>query len=281
MIELREINKKAEVFFTGGEATLYKYFWQLTEFIKEKDISLNLISNGTVLKTEDIENLKKYFTEIKISMDSLNENINSLTRGVGVLEKCKKFIDTLIEKGIKTSILVVVTQKNKNYLQEIQNYFENKAIIKFQYMVKSGRTNGKDDFFLTPDEYYNALQKLNKKYEDFLFTVRKRKKVWCGMGKNFLSIESNGLVYPCQNLHNEEFMLGDLNKQTLKEIFDKSPYKRMNVDNIDCCSSCEIKFFCVGACRADAFYTTGNILGKDPRCDDYFKKRYIHNMFNS
>ena len=173
MIELREMNKKAEVFFTGGEATLYKYFWQLAEFIKEKDISLNLISNGTVLKTEDIENLKKYFTEIKISMDSLNENINSLTRGVGVLEKCKKFIDTLIEKGIKTSILVVVTQKNKNYLQEMQNYFENKAIIKFQYMVKSGRANGKDDFFLTPDEYYNALQKLNKKYEDFLFTVRK------------------------------------------------------------------------------------------------------------
>ena len=279
VLDLKEINKDARIIFTGGEATLYKYFWQLAKFIKENNISLNLISNGTILKTEDIENLKKYFTEINISIDSLNENINSLTRGIDVLEKSKKFVDALIEKGIKPTIMVVVTQKNKNCLKEIQDYFENKAIITFQYMCKVGRASKNNDFFLTPDEYYNALQKLNKKFENLLPVARKIKIVWCGMGKNTISIESNGLVHPCQALHNEKFLLGNLNKQPLKEIFNNSPYKKTNLENIDGCSSCEIKFFCGGACRARAFYTTGNILGKDPLCN-VLKNEYIYNMFN-
>ena len=281
VLDLKEINKKATVYFTGGEPVLYKYFWQLAEFIKKNNISLYLISNGTILKNEDIENLRKYFTGIKISIDSLNEDINSLTRGIGSLGKSKKFVDALIEKGIKPTIKVVVTQKNKNHLQEMQDYFGNKADIDFQYIGKVGRAKQHDELFLTVDEFYNALQKINKKRGNFINITRRLKKVWCDMGRQVLSIECNGLVYPCQTLHNKKFILGDLNKQILKEIYRDSLSKKINIESIDGCSSCEIKFFCGAGCRSRAFYTTGNILSKDPLCAGFLKKKYIEIMFGS
>lgn len=279
---LKELNPKSTICFTGGEAILFKGFWELAEKIKNIGIELSLITNGTVSQQKDASRYKALFRNIKVSIDSVDENINSITRGVDSLRKAKEFIDALIDEKFKPTIMVVVTKANYKWLSDFKAVFNENVFITFQPMYKMGRASDKDNLGLTADEYYKALDltEIDKmKGSDVL--KRNRKLLWCGMGRNVLSIESDGRVYPCHLLHNEELLLGNLNHEDIGVIWSRSPYRKNSVDNIDECRNCEIKYLCGAPCRARAYFVTGNIFKRDPLCPDFIKRSHIENMIGS
>ena len=282
VLQLKQLNPNASVCFTGGEALLFNGFWELAEKIKDNGLGLSLITNGTLSKPEDAARFKSLFQNIKISIDSLDENINSLTRGAGTLKVTKKFINSLIAENVKPTIMVVVTKINAGKLADFKSIFRNKVFMTYQPMYMMGRASNNDSLGLTASEYYNALDmtKIDKMKGDNEIK-RNHKLLWCGMGKNVLSIESNGKVYPCQLLHNEELQLGDLNCEDISTIWSRSPYRKNSVDDIEECCTCEIKHFCGAPCRARAYFVTGNILKKDPLCPDFIKRSHIENMIKS
>jgi radical SAM protein with 4Fe4S-binding SPASM domain len=282
VLQLKQLNPKASICFTGGEALLFKGFWELAESIRYNGLGLSLITNGTVSNPKDALRFKSLFQNIKISLDSLDENTNSITRGAGSLRTAKKFIDALITESVKPTIMVVVTKANAKQIAFFKTFFENKAIITYQPLYVMGRALNDDSLGLTADEYYNALEatKIDKMKGDSEIK-RNRKLLWCGMGRNVLSIESDGKVYPCQLLHNEELKLGDLNYEDINTIWSKSPYRKNSVDDIEECCTCEIKHLCGAPCRARAYFVTGNIFKKDPLCPDFIKRSHIGNMIKS
>jgi len=62
--------------------------------------------------------------------------------------------------------------------------------------------------------------------------VRNRKLLWCGMGRNVVSIETDGRVYPCHLLHNEELKLGDLNQDDISGIWLRSSFRKRSLDDM-------------------------------------------------
>jgi len=282
VLQLKKLNPKATICFTGGESLLFNDFWELANIIRDNDLELSLITNGTISKPEDASKFKSLFQNIKISLDSLDENTNALTRGAGTLRKSKRFIDALIAEDFKPTIMVVVTKTNADKLADFKTIYKDNVFITYQPMYIMGRASDDDSFGLTADEYYNALEvtKIDKMKGDDAIK-RNRKLIWCGMGRNVLSIESDGKVYPCQLLHNEELQLGDLNKENIETIWSRSPYRTNTVDDIEECCTCEIKHLCGAPCRARAYLVTGNILKKDPLCPDFIKRSHIENMIKS
>jgi radical SAM protein with 4Fe4S-binding SPASM domain len=282
VLKLKILNPKASICFTGGEALLYDGFWDLAEKIRDNDLHLSLITNGTLSKPKDVPKLTSLFQNIKISLDSPDENTNALTRGAGSLIKTKRFIDALIAADFKPTIMVVVTKTNADKLADFQTIYKDNVFITYQPMYIMGRASDDDRFGLTADEYYNALEvtKIDKMKGDDAIK-RNLKLMWCGMGRNVLSIESDGKVYPCQLLHNEELQLGDLNKEDIETVWLRSPYRINSVDDIEECCTCEIKHLCGAPCRARAYFVTGNILKKDPLCPDFIKRSHIENMIKS
>ena len=282
VLQLKQLNPKASVCFTGGEALLFGGFWELAEMIRDNGLGLSLITNGTLSRPEDAPRFKSLFQNIKISIDSLDENINSLTRGDGTLKKTKKFIDALIAEDVKPTIMVVVTKKNTSRLADFKTIFKNKVLITYQPIYMMGRASDDDSLGLTAAEYYNALDttKIDKMKGDNEIK-RNHKLFWCGMGRNVLSIESDGRVYPCQLLHDKELKLGDLNCEDISTIWSRSPYRKNSVDDIEECCTCEIKHLCGAPCRARAYFVTGDIFKKDPLCPDFIKRSHIENMIKS
>ena len=278
--QLFDLNKNANINITGGEPTLYKYFWNVVEYAKNRDFKLTLITNGTNSKEEDIKKYLDYFISIKVSIDSLREEVNSLTRGKNSLFLAKNFIDILIENGIKPTIMVVVSKYNKRYLYELNDKYKSSAIIRYQPMYNIGRGDKLNSISISAKDYYYSLKSKNieRMTEDINYK-RNMKYMWCGMGKNVLSIEANGAVYPCQLMHHEKFKLGDLNNQSLEEIWIHSPYLNHTVDMIEGCKSCELKHICSAPCRARAFYVLGSIYKKDPLCPDFIKNSIYDNLF--
>lgn len=278
--QLYGLNKNATINFTGGEPTIYKYFWNVVEYAKNRGLKLLLITNGSTGQNEDIQKYLDYFSSIEVSIDSLREEINSLTRGKSSLFPAQNFIDTLIENGMETTIMVVVSESNKNFLYEINDKYKSSAKIKYQPMYNMGRADKLENISITGKQYYSILKSQNiERMKGDISYKRNMKYLWCGMGKNVLSIEANGDVYPCQLMHHEKFKLGDLNNQSLEEIWINSPYQDHSVDLIEGCKSCELKYICSAPCRARAFYVLGSIYKKDPLCPDFIKNSLYDNLF--
>jgi radical SAM protein with 4Fe4S-binding SPASM domain len=277
--QFSEYNPNGKVVLTGGEPTLVNYFWDIVEYIKSKKLKITLITNGTIIKSSDILKCKDCFDEIEISIDSLTEKINKLTRDENSSIKTINFINALIQNGIKPTIMIVVTKSNKDYLNEFVKEYKESANLRFQPLYKMGRGKNLDNISITGDEYYNIFESQNiRSMKHDIVYKRNTKHFWCGMGKNVLSIESNGIVYPCQLMHNDSFQLGDLKKESLYEIWNNSPYKNNNIDMIEGCKECEVKYICSAPCRARAFYTSGNIYAKDPLCPDFIKRSIFDNL---
>lgn len=278
--QLYGLNKNATINFTGGEPTIYKFFWNVVEYAKHRGLKLLLITNGSNSDDEYIQKYLNFFNDIQVSIDSLREEVNSLTRGKDSLFHAQKLVDVLIENGIKPTIMTVVSKYNKKYLYEIYDKYKSSAIIRYQPMYNMGRGDKLQSISIAAKEYYNTLisQKIKTMKDDISYK-RNMKYMWCGMGKNVLSIEPNGAVYPCHLMHHEKFNLGDLNNQSLEEIWINSPYRHHSVDMIEGCKSCELKHICSAPCRARAFHVLGSIYKKDPLCPDFIKNSIYDNLF--
>jgi radical SAM protein with 4Fe4S-binding SPASM domain len=278
--QLSDLNKNATINFTGGEPTIYKYFWNIVEHAKNRGFKLTLITNGSNSEAKDIQRYFDYFNSIKVSIDSLREDTNSLTRGKGSLFLAQTFIDVIIQNGMKPTIMVVVSNYNKRYLYEINDKYKSSAMIRYQPMYNMGRGNQLVNISIAAKEYYSILKSENiERMKEDITYKRNMKYLWCGMGRNVLSIEANGDVYPCQLTHHENFKLGDLNNQSLEKIWINSPYRHHSVDMIEGCKICELKHICSAPCRARAFYVLGSIYKKDPLCPDFIKNSIYDNLF--
>ena len=149
VMKLKQLNPKASVCFTGGEALLFNGFWELAEKIRDIGLGLSLITNGSLSRPEDAPRFKSLFQNIKISVDSLDEEINSLTRGAGTLKRIKEFINALIAENVKPTIMVVVTKTNAERLADFKTLFEDNIFITFQPMYAMGRASDNDSLGMT------------------------------------------------------------------------------------------------------------------------------------
>ena len=68
----------------------------------------------------------------------------------------------------------------------------------------------------------------------------------CAIAEGEISIAPNGDVYPCQLLHNPEFLCGNIRSTPIAQIYaDSAAAKRcraLTVDNLDKCNRCAIKY---------------------------------------
>lgn len=89
----------------------------------------------------------------------------------------------------------------------------------------------------------------------------------CQAANTMLSIDQNGVVYPCPVM---PVPLGDLQMTTLREIA-KGPFKkelRARLLNLPAeCTGCEISDSCKGGCRGRGERISGSWDGIDPGCN--------------
>ena len=60
VLQLKQLNPKASVCITGGEALLFGGLWGLAEKIRENGLGLSLITNGTLSRPEDAPTSSRY-----------------------------------------------------------------------------------------------------------------------------------------------------------------------------------------------------------------------------
>lgn len=236
------------VVVTGGEPTLRSDFDEIIRYFHEKYTGkLVLSTNATILSSKQIMYLSKILYAIEISLDGFDELSVSNIRGLGVYEKVIKNIKQLKDNGLdRIGVSMIRGVFNENDELKFKKFCERlgvKPMIKNFMNVGRGRRNS---------ERY-ILDKRDIEYIDFnqMNSITSNR---CKAGRNQISIDRLGDVYPCPSLEFEEFKMFNI----LEDNIEEKKYRIMKLgfeairrvmnlkpNNLDRCKNCSVNLFCM------------------------------------
>lgn len=281
--QVLKITTECTFVFTGGEPLLLPYVFELADYIHQKNQRCILITNGTqIINAEIASKVASHFEHIRVSLDSVDENINSYLRGKNTSANVISAIKLLEIAKANFLVMSTVSKINKEKIDEFSQYFNNK--VYFQPFYQMGRGRKAVDLSISGKEYYDALTKTSafkylQGYHNTIHTYRNNPNKRCAMAKEEISIAPNGDVFPCHMLHYEDLKIGNLKHDDIAALYYSSnkiqELRKVNVDSIPQCNACAFRNFCGGSCRARVDYTQNGIMGYNNFCD--FEKAAILN----
>lgn len=105
----QKVHRLDTITFCGGEVFTLTYFSKLTNYLTQKDIFIQIITNGTIDKLEEFT--KPNSINLIISIDGL-EQYHDTNRGRGNFRKSITFVKKAHILGFHTEIFSVVTKES-------------------------------------------------------------------------------------------------------------------------------------------------------------------------
>lgn len=265
------------VLFTGGEPLLYKKLPQLCSCAQKVGLKTKIITNATRLHcTPNLEDILMYVDDITLSLDSfdqkeLRELWNVTDVNLDDLEKGLKRLNKYSREKKKMNVIIspIVSKVNQNSLAQVIKKVREllrDCVLKIE-PTKYMQIGKKCDDFLSISEeeyistYISACTKNGMEGEKiYLSALTHNGKYYPYPIKNkFLCkpsffIKEDGDVFPCQNLLDNKYFLGNVNKNSYKEINDNfiSIMEKESLIKYSECRDCSFKYICPykgGICR--------------------------------
>jgi radical SAM protein with 4Fe4S-binding SPASM domain len=284
---------------TGGEPFLRADVPEIVKTAKKHGITM-LTTNGLVNDKSRLLDALEYLDAIQISVDGPTAELHDKMRGKGSFEAAMSTMAALKDSGYKNYWLsTTATHDNFKHLSEMLKfaYIHGACGLYVGRLMPSGRSRNNNNIFPEEAEIEKELEKLwsaygtlvefHKNSQKFNFileiarskvyrTVFNAKYATCGLGGNgTISVAHNGDVYPCHQLHVDEFKIGNVRKEPLHKLLQKASahYSSYTVDHLPRCKDCSIRYMCRGGCLALTYFLTGNLKNENPECS-----RNYHNI---
>lgn len=124
IINQMAINKIRKISLCGGEPFLFKGIFNVVAYAHKKKIRTSITTNGMTVHTlneSELNVLKESKTEINLSIDSFDENVQTLTRGnPNALRNALMSFQRLNDRRIPVTILTVISKHN---YQNLSGFF--------------------------------------------------------------------------------------------------------------------------------------------------------------
>jgi pyrroloquinoline quinone biosynthesis protein E len=267
-----------EVTLSGGEPLLRGDIFEIAALLREHNLRVSMMSNGTLLTGEHARRAKELDLAVGISIDSMSEEINRITRGAGVVDKVKRAVETLKSHEVESNLVVTVTRHNFDHLDAVFEYARQMQMdsIILQDLRGFGTREIYQQTRLT-DAQEDAVPALIDRLEaDFpeLYVVTlellmyKRRELTCPSGGFSLYINPAGDVFPCNAL--PTYKMGNAVRDDLLQLWQRSPaitrLREGKGKMPATCAGCDQWTTCQGGCRGDAIFFSGEQDGLPSRC---------------
>jgi radical SAM protein with 4Fe4S-binding SPASM domain len=298
----------SSIAFSGGEPMMRPDFYELAQYAANKGFYVSVATNGTLLTRQNVKRLKEAGVGyVEVSLDGARAETHDAFRGVeGAFDRTVHGIRNAVEGGLYTGIATVSTRNSLYEIPKIFELAKSLGVgqvIVFNF-VPTGRGEEIVNIDLSPNQREELLKYLYKELTggeiEALSTAPQYSRVClqqslveglnvsapthfaalqlnartrqladflggCGAGRLYCAIQPNGIVTPCVFL---PIVVGDLRKQTLKEIWETSKVLS-DLSDRDAlkgrCGHCQYRHVC-GGCRARAYAYYGDYLAPDPGC---------------
>lgn len=283
----------SQIKISGGEPFLNKNIFSLISYAFDKKLGTTIETNGTLINDDTARFLKeKAVRHIAVSLDGPNPAVHEAMRGQeGCFEKAIEGIKCLKRHNLNVQVIMVLYKDNFDYLEDTVNLAEGLSVNSFKInpvmaIARAEKLKEKAMTLSVAD-----CIALNKKIEEELKPkhrikiildippafkgLRQIKNEHCTCGiKNILGILSDGSISIC-GIGNvlESLRLGDIKRESLRQIWqDNSILKIIRGDLptklAGVCAKCVFKAFCLGKCRAEAYYRNNDILSAFSFCNE-------------
>lgn len=258
---------EAEVFeisFFGGEPFLYKGIYKLGAYAKKKGLSVGFVSNGTLIKKEDISRIKSSFDSGGLALNGVEEIHDKLCGMKGAFKKVEATIELFIKNEFPFGINTVICRSNLNYLDDFLTWLAISLppnLINFNLF--SSYDNVAAEELLSIEEMRNIFKIIEKHNQgDLKNKVSLNLSIpmclfdhpysiyhgGCSAGWTFAGIDVYGNVKICSS---SSSIMGNILETPLTEIWMKSKdiiYFKSNSWADPRCKTCALFEKCHGGC---------------------------------
>lgn len=264
--------------FQGGEPTLigiswYEDFIQNVEKIRkpEQKICYAIQTNGMLVDDGWILFLKKHDFLVGISIDGYQRNHDSTRLDTGNQKTWNQVIHVYrrcIQEGIRVNVLTVLTEKLAQHPKEYYDFIIKEDIDWIQLIpcLDEGR---KTPYTLTPKSYssffiklfdlwYAEMKKGKQRsiglFDDLVNLLQGYAPGQCGrLGKCSWQyvIEADGSVFPCDFYCTDEWLLGNIQEESMEALTDcstRDSFLKRDEQERDLCVRCRYRNICHGGC---------------------------------
>jgi radical SAM protein with 4Fe4S-binding SPASM domain len=267
-----------EVTLSGGEPLLRKDLFEIAGLLRARNLAVSMMTNGTLLTDEHARRMAELDLSVGVSLDSLSEEVNRITRGDGVVDQVKRAVDVLARHDVGTNLVVTVTRHNFDGLETIFEYA--RAVGMTSIMLQDLRGFGTRELYESTrltDEQEDAvpalIDRLEAAYpEIYVVTLEllmyKHRELPCPSGRFSIYIDPAGDVFPCTAL--PTYKMGNAVHDELTQLWQSSPaitrLREGKSKQPPTCGGCDQWDTCLGGCRGDAIFYTGERDGIPSRC---------------
>jgi radical SAM protein with 4Fe4S-binding SPASM domain len=249
-----------------GENTLNPALYEGFKAAKEVGLEISMATNGIMLTEDKMPLILDSLSWIRINISAGTPegyaNIHQSSPQVfyKVIGNIKKLVETKKKGNYKTTLgmQMVITKENMNEVIPLARLGKELGV---DYSVFKPCSDTSDKKLNSPDEEYLKMENIFREAESYATSgysvIIKRAKLGNLGLKNYpkcfgtqfiLGISGNGNVFPCGhwfNIRNNEFLMGNVIKQSFKEILKSDQYwevqrkisEEINV-NKDCETNC-------------------------------------------
>lgn len=252
--------KLLHITISGGEPMLHPHFIDFVKKCRECDMSVNILSNLTLLDENMVKEMKKNpLLSVQTSIYSMRPEIHDgITMHKNSLKKTCSSVLKLIENGIPVQLSCPIMKANYDSYKSVQQWaFEHNIPVGFDYSIIAKYNHNKDNLNcrLSDAELYEFIADKMTNDSSYMEDIEKeiadnKKKsaddYICSVCNSSICISSQGDVYPCVGWSDR--IVGNLHQDTLKNIWFKSEeikeLRSIRRKDIQECKSCTQKDYC-------------------------------------
>lgn len=222
--------KPQKLVFTGGEPLLRSDIFNIAHLFRqidtEKKTRLCLMSNGVLISEPIALSIAQHFDEVRISVDG-PEKVNDRLRGKGSFSKAMKAIHTLNSLEMYPGVSITVMRPNASYLPAFLSFLlMEKSVTEFHLSPfrPFGRGAEHAEFVYPWREAQSKVAQFWQKHFGIPSRLKEADRYTlmscgnCGVG-SYMNIHPDGAVYPCHVLSVPDFLLGNVRRASLVDIY--------------------------------------------------------------
>lgn len=276
-----DLGAKKIIVLGGGEPLLYPDLFKVLKYIKQKNVIVDLFTNGQNLDDQAAKKLFDLEVGVILKMNSRVASVQDFLAGrEGAFEKINNGLKVLQQAGYpdekhNLGVETIICRQNYDELPELWRWARKEGIVPYvEAMTMQGRASEHQELEVSPEEVRMLFDKLSKiDREEFLCSWKPHPPLvasQCARHEYSCTVSSIGEVFPCPGVN---ACVGNIRDNKLKEILRQSPIINdlRNIRNTikGQCKTCDIIDNCYG-CRGHAYQVTGDYLAEDPLC--WFKR---------
>ena len=217
-----------KISLTGGEPFLYPHLKEILE-LAARDVELTIVTNGTILKEEIFEILKKIRIKVKVSILGTKQIHDAITGVQGTFDKAVQTIKELIRMGIRVEIQSNLHAENVNCAERLVELCKETDVdeLRVYQLIQQGKALGDrwKDARLSETAFEDLTKRMKRRATEIGWGGNIRARNWENDGQYVLILPSGEVTAgPVENKQGYA-VIGNLTTQSLPEIWTTYPFK--------------------------------------------------------